>query len=359
MNIFGAGECDTKSAARNLAALEVIYQMEQILNVPRGELQSHMNLHAEKLLQITDRELHHNFPYHEEIPGVSWQNIPTDASFATSLIKKTPPRQFAPATRRGYIDFIPPIVNNEHALIAAKAITLSSKEFVPTVDVYANTMKEGSIQRFANIQPSGGPLEGVIGTLPGGELNIGLDATDATVVAFIHLFNKMTHGPTQKNFTQVVKDRYLAMAKAIFKEKDTSYGMAKLYVSLPKHQFQDLRQLIDTIPIYKLPNSYTNAIRRRPPYRRFLRHHSNGSSNNRTMDRERQERIETFRQHQKLHPLPVDSIEKDIPHNVSVTIVRGGTGSGKVKNSDWHHKDHNIFLQYIDSQLCYQSLHYP
>lgn len=333
VNIFGAGECDTRNAARNLAALEVIYQMEQILNIPRGELQNHMEKNEEKLLQIT--ESHHNIPYDEEIPGITWQNIPTDLSFAAFQSKPPPRNFFQPATRVGNIDFMPQITSNEHALIAAKAITLASQERLPTVDIHSNTMKEGSIQRFANVQPCGGPLEGVVGTLPGGELNIGLDSIDATVVAFIHLFNKMTHGPTQKNMKTDVKERYLSMAKAIFREKDTSYGMAKLYVSLPKHQFQDLRQLIDTIPIYTLPKSHTNVFRRRPPQRRLLRHHSNSrysnSSYNNAIDRERQARIETFRQHQTSHPLPVDSVEKDIPHDVSVTIVRGGTGSGKVR----------------------------
>ena len=330
VKIYGVGECDSRKAAKNIAALEVIYQVEQMLNIPRGGLQEHIQMNAEKLLQLS--ESHHNLPYDEEIPGITWHNIPTDSSFA-AFKSKTPPRHFVPATRLGNIDFMPQIISNEHAMIAAKAITLSSQDRLPTLDIHANKMVEGSIQRFANVQASSGPLEGVVGTLPGGELNIGLDSIDATVVALIHLFNKMTHAPTQKNITMAVRERYLAMAKAIFREKDTSYGMAKLYVSLPKHQFQDLHNLIDTIPIYTLPKSYANTFRRRPPQRRLLlRHHNSDSrNNNSTIERERQARIETFRQHQKLHPLPVDSVEEEIPHDVSVTIVRGGTGSGKVR----------------------------
>lgn len=327
-NIYGLGESSIRTTARNLAALEVIYQMEQILNVPRGELTDHLRKNAEKLLQIT--EVHQAIPHREAIPGITWKNIPTDSSFA-AFHGKLAPRHFAPATRVGNIDFIPKILQNEHALLAAKAITLASEHRLPTVDVHSNVMKEGSIQRYANVQPSGGLLEGVVGPLPGGELNIGLDSVDATVVAMIYLYNKMTHEPTQKNFKKIVKERYLAMVKEIYKEKESSYGMAKLFVSLPKHQFLDLQQLVQTIPVFTLPKSHTNMTRRKPP-RRFLRHHGNSPNNgNCTVGRERQERIETFRQHQKSHPLPVDSIENDIPHDVSVTIVRGGTGSGKVR----------------------------
>ena len=77
-NIYGAGESDTRNSARNLAALEVIYQMEQILNVPRGELPNHIQKNAEQLLQLT--EAHHTIPYDEAIPGITWHNIPTDRS---------------------------------------------------------------------------------------------------------------------------------------------------------------------------------------------------------------------------------------------------------------------------------------
>jgi hypothetical protein len=323
-DIFGAGESDTRNSARNLAALEVIYQMEQILNVPRGELLDHLRKNADKLLRLS--EAHHTIPYNEPLPGITWQNIPPDKSFV-AFDRKHAPQHFVPATRVGNIDFMPQIMQNEHALIAAKCITLASQQRLPTLDVHANTMKEGSIQRFANVQPSGGPLEGVVGPLPGGEMNIGLEPNDAIVIGMIYLYNKMTHEPTNKKLKKDVRDRYLAMVNAILKVKDTSYGTAKLFVSLPTHQFNDLRQLLDTIPVYKLPKRHYNVIRRRQPQRRLLRGHNNTKSNT---DRERQGRIETFRQHQNLHPLPVDSIENDIPHDVAVTIVRGGTGSGKV-----------------------------
>jgi hypothetical protein len=35
-----------------------------------------------------------------------------------------------------------------------------------------------------------------------------------------------------------------------------------------------------------------------------------------------------------LYPLPVDSVESEIPFDASITIVRGGTGSGKVCGID-------------------------
>ena len=335
-HIYGAGESDTKNSARNLAALEVIYQVEQMLNIPRGGLPDHLQMNSEKLQQLADT--HHSIPYNEAIPGITWQNIPIDSSFA-AFHPKIAPRHFVPATRAGNIDFMTQIMINEYAVISAKAITLASSQRLPTLDVHSNTMAEGSIQRFANVQASGGPLEGVVGPLPGGELNIGLDRIDATVVALIYMYNKMTHEPTQVGMKRIVKERYLSMVKEIIKERDTSYGMAKLFVSLPRHQFPDLNRLIDTIPIYTLPGSYSNMIRRRQPQRRYLRHHGNQNSytnKNVTVDRERQQRIETFRQHQKSQPLPVDSVEKDIPYDVSVTIVRGGTGSGKVRISFLH-----------------------
>jgi hypothetical protein len=114
---------------------------------------------------------------------------------------------------------------------------------------------------------------------------------------------------------------------------DTSYGMAKLFVTLPTHQFQDLQLLINQIPVYTLPkkifiDSNNNRRNRR---RRLLQNQSLITPiQKRQSIQQLNPRIQTFREHQKLHPLPVDSIEEEIPHNVSVTIVRGGTGSGKV-----------------------------
>ena len=42
-------------------------------------------------------------------------------------------------------------------------------------------------------------------------------------------------------------------------------------------------------------------------------------------------RLSSFRAHQKKLKLPVDAVESKIPHDAAVTIVRGGTGSGKVR----------------------------
>jgi hypothetical protein len=335
--LYGSGESDVRTTARNLAALEVIYQIENILNVERGQLNDHLLYNADQIRQIT--ESHHLIPYDESIPGMSWQNIPTDTSFIAGF-KQMKQSQFVPATRVGNIDFFPQIRKNNHAMIAAKAITLSSQKRAPTVDVHSNTMVTGGIQRFANVQASGGPLEGVIGTLPGGEMNIGLDSIDAQVIAMIHLYNKMTHEPTQKDMKLRVKERYQHMAQLISNIKDTSYGMAKLFVSLPPHQFPDLQKVLDQIPIYTLPKRFidpTNRFHnnRNHRRRRVLMHPTSKSSLSRHQQQEmahqKNTRIQTFRGYQKLHPLPVDSIEKDIPHDVSVTIVRGGTGSGKVR----------------------------
>ena len=42
-----------------------------------------------------------------------------------------------------------------------------------------------------------------------------------------------------------------------------------------------------------------------------------------------QRRIEVFRAHQKETPLPIDAVEERIPHDADVTVLCGGTGSGK------------------------------
>jgi hypothetical protein len=128
-----------------------------------------------------------------------------------------------------------------------------------------------------------------------------------------------------------VKERYRAIVDAVMKEKDSSYGMAKLYVSLPKHQFEGLQEIIDKIPIYTLPSSFTHANHRDRRRRSSRRNHPSSNISKADSDQLLSQRIKTFRQHQESLPLPVDSVERKIPHDVSVTIVRGGTGSGKVR----------------------------
>jgi hypothetical protein len=143
---------------------------------------------------------------------------------------------------------------------------------------------------------------------------MGVDNHQATIIAV----ERLRYSLRKKNqvFVQAIVD-------ACDRGKESSFGMAKLFVNLPTHQFQDSKLLLEKVEDYQA-SSYRKETQQR--HRNLDRHRSS-----RRDGEAWKSRLASFRSHQKKQPLPVDSIETKIPHDAAVTIVRGGTGSGKVR----------------------------
>lgn len=299
--VSGSGRCTNKAYAKSLAALEVLIRLEEVLEVGRGSLAKSAGEYT-AIQKIKQEELE-AVPVTQELPGVSWTNIPVDAAFSETL----------PAGRRGRIDFLRSLVHDTigDAFMAAKAITLTSRERLPEVTVHANHTA-GEVQRYANVRAIG-LIEGVVGAMPD-ELSYGLDPHQAVVVAMQCIGVNLRK--------RLKKDLTMRAVVAACERKESSFGMAKLYVNLPKHQFKALELLLEKVQDYQSPISQKYSM---------LRQRDHG------VDRVVQRRNEEFvlqarraslRAHQARNPLPIDSVETAIPHGTDVTIVRGGTGSG-------------------------------
>lgn len=299
--VHGAGRCSNKKFAKSLAALEAIHRVEESLEVERGYLQKRLDDLAEE--KIRKQQEFENFPIAQQLPGVSWENIPIDSSFSEIL----------PAGRQGRIEFFPSLLDNPEAFLAAKAITLASRNTLPVLEFHANQKQ----QRWANIRAEG-RIEGVAECRP-----LDTDMSMETHQVVIRTMDALANVIRNKN-APVVR----AIVAACERGKDSSFGMAKLFVSLPKHQFQDLKLLLDEMKEYKAANNREETTHRRHPHQRIDRRPYRDDSGDAL-----KARLASFRSHQRKQPLPVDSVEKKIPHDVAVTIVRGGTGSGKVRSS--------------------------
>lgn len=296
--VKGAGRCSTRRFARSLAALETIHFVEDALEVERGDLQKRVDDFVEA------RSLKHhefiNFPADKELPGVSWENIPIDPSISEIL----------PAGRAGKIHFFPALLRSPNAFLAAKAITLASQDCLPEVAVHADQTAIGYLPS-ANVRAAG-RISGITGSQPLEQSVAGVEAETATVQAFEDMWCNL-----QRRKVPVIRD----IVGDCERGQGSSYGMAKLFVSLPKHQFQDLELLLDSVADYQVASNRNETQRiHRHIDRRSPRHSGVEMLN---------ARLASFRSNQTKLPLPVDSVENMIPHDASVTIVRGGTGSGK------------------------------
>jgi HrpA-like RNA helicase len=301
--VVGAGKCRSKQFAKSLAALEVVHRLEEGLNAQRGGLQKMLDDFVNK--QKQRQEEIESTPVEKEISGVSWENLPLDPSFAETL----------PASRRGRIDFSHSLMANEDAYMAAKALTISSEQMLPEVAIHANQTDIGILQRWANIRSSS-KIQNVSGPIGGRthDLSMGADSQEAEILALMHTRAIMR------------KQQQEAVVEVIENAGNASFGMAKLFVQLPKHQFMDLKELVNEVDANPIDvstrNEHSRSTRRRRKSESIRANDADDSSH-------WQSRLSAFRKHQQDYPLPIDSVEDKIPHNAMVTIVRGGTGSGK------------------------------
>ena len=291
-NVVGGGRASQKAFAKSLAALEAVQRLEETMGLGRGELLKVIDKYEED--QQKKKEEIQATPVEQEIEGVSWDSFPMDHSFPDS----------DPATRRGRIHFNRELRENIHAFSAAKAVTLSTPGMLPEVVIHG-TRTDYGFKQYANIKMGG---KTVAGGSSGSDVYINLSRKDAEILTLEDMGAKCFDG-----YPPFITD------------PESSFGMAKVLAKLPAHHLDDITELMDSL------TSYEESVSRRAPDERFKRS-SRGNPTHLTFiedESKLQKRISLFRKHQKDLSLPVDSIEDDIPHDAPVTVVRGGTGSGK------------------------------
>ena len=304
--IVGSGRDRNKQFAKSLAALEVVHRLEESLNAERNSIPQLLQEFIEQREQ--KQAALEAVPVDQGIPDVDSSSLPLDlcSGFEASL----------PAKRTGRLEFFPALMKDEEANLAARAITVTSAKQLPKVGLHANQTDEyESLQRWANIKAFGGPIDGI--SSPHGTHEKDVSARGAIFTALRLLHNKIQKSSEHDESVQ----RLLSVLK-----RHPSFGMAKLFVELPKHQINQLNELLQqTEPFDRSTYRYS----RRVPQSRQSNRTISSDQSQREQEQQRRHRLETFRQHQQIWALPVDSVEDILPYYTDVTIVRGGTGSGK------------------------------
>lgn len=297
--IIGSGRCRQKPFSKSLAALEVVHQLEEGLGVKRGELQSKLDeyLEREKEKQSDIEKI----PADQALPNISWTNLPLDGSFPETQ----------PASRRGRIDFFPDIIQSADAFMAAKACTLSSLERLPTIVHQGNQTDEGIIQKWANLRLKG-CIKGWSNVLAPEDM--GTNVQEAELVTFTSLAHSIRKRDQDNNDIRQIVDMAIG---------SSSLGMGKLFVTWPRHHFDPMKELLEKVSEKRASMKQKAKEPARVPRRKV----SSASTNEQLL----KPRIDSFRRHQKQTPLPIDSVESSIPHEAEVVIVRGGTGSGRLR----------------------------
>jgi hypothetical protein len=303
-SVIGAGRCRQKPFSKTLAALEVVHQLEEGLGVARGGLQAKLDdylAQEEKKQQELEK-----IPVDTSVPNVTWFNLPMDPAFPESQ----------PATRRGRIDFFPRLKNDAMGFMAAKASTLTAETKLPSLVHQANQADDGVTQKWANLKV-GGRIKGWANAM-GPDSVMGMDAQDAEYICFSSMAESIV-----KKSQQVELEDIISAALG-----PSSFGMAKLFVAWPKHHYEPVKELLTKLDEKRALVPESSDEDTRPG--RWDKPHGGGGAGL-SADRDKallKPRLDSFRRHQRLTPLPIDSVEANIPHQAEVVVVRGGTGSG-------------------------------
>jgi Helicase associated domain (HA2) len=239
--IHGIGHCTSRRRAQYMAAHEALLQIEQMLCIPQDEMLTYLQDRRQSFALMTNE--YHFIPYDRAIPGITWRNIPNETSFVRNYYMPADRNYYIPADQSGNINFTPDVLHDEEALLAAKALTLASPTQAPTVKVHFNRMNDGTVHSFAKIQD-------VSGTIPLGAADDGLNVDEVQVVMWKHVYNTM---PISNTSGKVGKPN-LKMIQVLSSEKLRSYGLAKLYVSLPLSRFEYFDTLVRSTPKVADPN---------------------------------------------------------------------------------------------------------
>lgn len=288
-NVVGGGKASQKAFAKTLAALEAVQRLEADMGLNKGELAKLVDKYEDE--QRQKKEKIQSTPVEQEIQGVSWESFPIDPSFPDT----------DPATRRGRIYFNPELRQNPRAFAAAKAITLAATGTLPEVVIHGTTTDEG-FDQYANIRVNG---RTIAGGSSASEIYAGISRKEAELLVLDQMGRKQYD--SYPNYIQ---------------NDESSFGMAKVVTQLPAHQFKEIKELMGSVTPYQAPHF---AQRPHKPNRDKVKTFPMTAEDESKVT----ERISSFRRHQLELSLPVDSVEDVIPHDAPVTVVKGGTGSGK------------------------------
>ena len=300
--VVGVGGAKTEDMAKNYAALECMFRLDAF-----------MGRRLEGALIAYDKDLKMRMgklPVEEELPGVSWDNWPIDRALA---------RRF-PATRYERLEFGPLLTASERHFLTAKAITLASKASLPEI-LYKKNIKTQRLTH-CNIKTNN-QRRGIYSAKGIGEAHLKF-----TIETIPELRRHLVLVETLEKIHQKIQEegtgQHLLKAAAI----SPSFGQAKLFVSLPVHHLAHLTNLLFYMRNHPLelaePKQHPRKEISDGVTRARIAEDETGPAARRT-----EERIAALRQHQQRNPLPVDDVEAHIPYDRDVTIVKGGTGSGK------------------------------
>jgi len=301
--VVGSGHDEDEHLAKELAALDCLWKLEEhcARRLP-GIL---------KLYQKQQRVRIEQWDIAQELPGVSWQNLPLDRAF---------PRR---GSRWERLTFTPALIQNTKAFATAKAITLASKETLPEVILKKNkdTQRDTHINIKTNSQ-----RHGVLSVRGPGFTKPFADDMIPELRRELALQDAL-----QRIHHQMVEEKHGTHLLELLEKSNPSFGMAKLFVALPDHHVKRLISLLRYTIKNPLPRPSPLELitprQRRQPITAETTTTAAAADDDDAVQLKR--RIEALRRHQRAHPLPVDDVENQIPHDALVTIVQGGTGSGK------------------------------
>lgn len=295
--LVGSGRDTNKQFSKTLAALEVVHQLEFYSNVRRNTIATLLQQYKDEL--AAKQKAIEEQPLNVPIPGVAWTHLPWDRQFSQD------------SDRKGRIHFFPNLVKNARAFAAAKAVTLMARKQLPQVAVLGSVNEEGVMKKWANIRANG-RIQGI--SFSHGVDQMGESDRDAELFSCMQLGYALEEAPETREVWETVAN-----------SSQSTFGMAKLFIEWPQHQVEAVKELVDKIRSENTEIGEARASNGSKIQNRSKRQHRPLGSDTSGLQR----RIDIFRNHQKQTALQIDSLESQIPFDAPVTILRGGTGSGK------------------------------
>lgn len=293
-HVMGQARYEQKKPAKEQAAENVVMKLERMMKMEQFTMPQWLQTFKEQ--RQREIEILQATPVTQQVPGVAWQNVPIDLTF----------QETEPAGRSGRISFHPEVIQHPRAFTAAKILTARSTDTLPAIVFKENPTLEGPLQQWANIITDGS-LIGVKDHWL--KESIGIGRVGAEIIALRKAFS----------VNRLNKD-----LRFPGKSGQSSFGMAKLFLLWPKYQFPALKELLDQVKVNSQKNDA--SIRNGPSGITTRQNKLVTPANDTTTWKTR---VDIFRKHQQMLPLPIDHVESKIPHEAWVTIVRGGTASGK------------------------------
>lgn len=375
--IVGMGRHHRKSTAQQWAADHAVQHLERLLSLPPATSGSSLSRFLDEWEQQSSSSA-------SATRAPSWKNLPLDPQFAepgtrrgtidfgfllrptiTALdhdVEKTRALRYADAPTSGTTTRSIP--SNHAALRAAKVLTLTSRHHLPRTVLHGHAV-DGGVLNYVHVRSTslgytphrlaaGCPInltypQALQWTLQqiyhhhhnNNDNNENSDDHNYHKKNTNHHHRTKTKPKTRGDPNQEPPHKEPRVSARVWQEcvaalGDSSWGMAKLFVQFPPSILEQLKPLLQ---LWDHQPAQSRLTLDEPSSPRAT--HSNGNTicssfsaqQQQLQQQLRQTRIAAFQKHQSLNPLPVDQLKCWPPpfHASSsyVTLVRGGTGSGK------------------------------